>query len=305
MGLGLQSPLTSPAVLGQGSDDAVEISQSSGSSGASGSSSNEDSDTDAHTPTPTVFLIDGIPSNVSEARRELYKKEMEKRKDALEAKRKETEKEYKDKRNALKAQFADIKDAYRAQKRDADDLLSHSKEEREAFIESMKARIEQAKGERETRLETLKAKIASFKNEKKKEKVENIQGRITAFVAKRIEAMTLHITKMNDLVVLNQTQATQKGTGKDTTAFDAAALSALAAINAAKDAILTLSNKQYVVTVTSETSVKSDVQTVKNAIETDMKAANELLKKARRSVSLMIVERAKLMGETVPEEIVQ
>lgn len=275
LGLGLQSPLTPSSVLG---DDTQEVSEQTESD---------------------------IPSNVSPERRELYKKEIEKRKNALEAKRKETEAEYKEKRTALKAQFADVKDIYRAEKRNVEEFRAHSEEEREAYVESLKARIEQAKVERETRLEDFKAKVEAFKDEKKKQKVEDIQSRISAFVAKRIEIMTSHITKMNDLVVLNQAQVTQKAGDNDTAAFDAAATTALTAINTAKDSILALSSTQYVVTVTSEGTVKSDVQKVKNTIQKDLDATQLLLKNARLAVSTMIQERAKLLGEPIPEAVIK
>ncbi len=326
-GLGLNSPLDSQNILGAQtnkqlaimarddsdhsgsggghSNDSTEGSGSSGSSGATGTSS-EQAENETHmTPSATPFMIDGIPSNVSAERRDMYKKEMEKRKKELEAKRKALETQFKQKRDALKTSFTESKDAYRTQKKGLDDLRLHMEEERTAFLDSIKTSMEQSGTEREKRIQTLKDKINKFKDQVKKTKVEDIQTKITSFVTKRISIMTTNITKMTDLVGLNKTQVAERANGKDTTAFDAAAAAALTAINAAKDKLTELSSKQYVVTVTSETTVKNDVETVKKAIEEDLKVANELMKNARIAVSKMITERAKLLGEPVPDAVIK
>lgn len=280
LGLGVQSPVSSPAVLGDDEEAVLTV-------------------------TPTPYMIDGIPSNVSPERREMYKKEMERRKGELEAKRKEVEAQYKEKREALKTQFTENKDVYRTQKRNPEEFRSNVAAEKEAYLEAMKAKIEQSKADHETRLADFKEKMRTFKDQGKKRKVEDIQARISAFVAKRIETMTAHITKMNDIVGLTKIQVSEKAVGKDTSAFDTAASAALIAINTAKDKISTIATKQYVVTVSSESTIKSDVDSVRKTVEIDVKAAAELMKNARVAVSTMLTERAKLLGETIPDAVIK
>ncbi len=280
LGLGVQSPVSSPAVLGDDEEAVLTV-------------------------TPTPYMIDGIPSNVSPERREMYKKEMERRKGELEAKRKEVEAQYKEKREALKTQFTENKDVYRTQKRNPEEFRSNVAAEKEAYLEAMKAKIEQSKADHETRLADFKEKMRTFKDQGKKRKVEDIQARISAFVKKRIETMTAHITKMNDIVGLTKIQVSEKAAGKDTSAFDTAASAALIAINTAKDKISTIAAKQYVVSVSSESTIKSDVDSVRKTVETDVKAAAELMKNARVAVSTMLTERAKILGETIPDAVIK
>ena len=335
LGLGLQSPLSSQQVLGtqsnkqitllasndsgHGSDDdnndtSEDVGSSGGSSGTSGSSgssgatgvSTSTTESETHTSSTTApSMIDGIPTNISKERRDLYKKEMERRKAEIDAKRKAMEKELKQKREALKTSFSEAKDVYRAEKRGLDDLRLHMEEERNAFLDSIKTRMEQSGSEREAQMKKFKDKVTTFKDQMKKTKVEEIQAKITSFVTKRISVMTTNLAKMMDLVGLNKTQVIEKANGKDTNSFDTAAAAALTAINTAKDKVTELSSKQYVVTVNSESTVKTDVETVRKSIETDLKAANELIKNARITVSKMITERAKLLGEPVPDAVIQ
>lgn len=294
LGLGLRSPLDSQNVLGtQSNKQLAIIAQNEG---------DDDAESD---PTETPSMIDGIPSNIPAERREKYKKEMERRKAELETKRKTAEALYKEKREALKTQFLENKDVYRTQKRNHEEFKANVTAEKEAFIESIKAKIEQSKAQRETRLANFKEKMHAFKDSARKTKVENIQARITALVTKRIETFTAHITKMTDLVNLNKVQVTERATGKDTTAFDSAASSALTAINNAKDKVAELSAKQYVISITSESTAKSDVKKVHDAVAGDIKSVMEHMKNARIAISTMITERAKLLGEPVPEAVIK
>lgn len=317
LGLGLQSPMTPPVVLG----DETEQSQSNsgnGSNHSDDSDENEDEHEDESegatgtsggtTVTPTVFakVKDGMPVNLSPERKELYKKELEKRKVLLETKRKETEAQYKAKRETLKKELLERKDIYQLKKSSPPaEFRQHMEEEKEAFIASMKAKIEQTLAERETKLAELKEKMETFKNTAKKTKVEDIQSKILAYVSKRISTLTAHITKMNDMVASNTTQVTERANGKDTSAFTAAASAAQTAINTAKDALSSVSAKQYVVSITSEETAKNDVKKVHDAVAADMKSVMDLMKNARVAVSKMIIERAKVLGEPVPEAVVK
>lgn len=319
LGLGLQSPMTPPMVKG----DETEQSQSNSGSGSDHSDDSEDADesdenenesegatgtSGGNTVTPTVYtkVKDGMPVNLSPERKELYKKELEKRKELLEAKRKETEAQYKVKREILKKELLERKDIYQLKKSSPPaEFRQHMEEEREAFIASMKAKIEQTHAERETKLAELKEKMETFKNTAKKTKVEDIQSKILTYVSKRISTLTAHITKMNDMVASNTSQVTERANGKDTSAFTAAASAAQTAINTAKDALSSLSAKQYVVSIASEETAKNDVKKVHEAVSTDMKSVMDHMKNARVAVSTMIIERAKVMGEPVPDAVVR
>ena len=110
---------------------------------------------------------------------------------------------------------------------------------------------------------------------------------------------------MPDIVALNKTQVTEKASGKNSTVFDAAATDAASAIDKVKDAMSTVSTKPYVVSVSSENGVKNDVETVRKTLEADLKSINELMRSARVAVSKMITERAKLLGEQIPETVIK
>lgn len=316
LGLGLQSPMTPPMVKG----DDTEQSQSN--SGSGGSDSDDSGDTDESeiesaggtgtsggvtlTPTPLTKTKDGMPLNLPSERREIYKKELEKQKSLLEAKRKETESQYKAKREKLKDELLQRAPMLDMKKSSPDgEFRRHIEEEKAAFIANIKAKIAQADAEREDKRVAFKEKMETFKNTAKKVKVEDIQSRLLAYVSKRIETMTAQIIKMNDIVVVNKAQVLERAAGKDIAAFDASASAAIAAINSAKDMLGTLSEKQYIVTVSSESSVKSDVESVRKTVQSDMKAAQEKMKNARISVSNMIRERAKVLGEPIPDAVIK
>lgn len=310
LGLGLQTPMTPPMVKG----DETEQSHSNSGSGSNDSGDEDESETESEgatgtsgtTATSTSHTKDGMPINLSPQRHEIYKTELERRKKILEAKRKETELHYKEKRETLKKELLERKDVYHQKKSSPTaEFRVHMAEEKEAFIASMKAKIEQTHIEQEIRLSQFKEKMEAFKNSEKKSKVEDIQSRLISYVTKRIETMTAQITKMNDIVGNNTSQVSEHADGKDTTSFDAAVSAAQTAINAAKDAISALGAKQYVITIGSEATAKNDVKTVRDTVEADMKSVRERMKQARVAVSTMIIERAKLLGEPVPEAVVK
>jgi hypothetical protein len=167
-------------------------------------------------------------------------------------------------------------------------------------IEAKKLQIE---AEVKAKREQFQQKLVAFKDTKKKEIVTRINDRIGTVNKNATDEMTKALDRMTEILTKLSTRvATLKSQGKDTTAAETAITDANTAVEKAKSAVTDQAAKQYVITLTTEKSAKTDVGSTTKQFETDLKTVHQLVVDARQAVANAIKETAKLFKTEKPEE---
>lgn len=134
----------------------------------------------------------------------------------------------------------------------------------------------------------LKEKLAKFKDKKKAKTAENINQRLSKINDKQTSSMLKHLTKMEDIL---QKLEARVGQNPSPTAT-AAIADAKTAIKTAKDAVEAQSQKDYILEITSESSVKEDAKTKRDALHADLKSTRKLVIDAKQAVAKAIMTAA-------------
>lgn len=161
--------------------------------------------------------------------------------------------------------------------------------ERLAFQEEIEIKREEMREEFAAKREAFDERLATIRDEKKKDLVENIQERMTKLNTTRTDAQTRHLTKMSEIIerVTEKTEE-QKVGGKDVTSVLTAITAAESAIATAQEAVTTQAGQVYVVTISTESNLKSDVQTVSQTLAADLKAVQDAVGAARKAIRTAI-----------------
>lgn len=163
------------------------------------------------------------------------------------------------------------------------------KEKVEARIEAVKEKVETRKEKVAERIETLKekmasreavlkAKIAKFKDKKKGEAVERINTNLNQINQKQTEDMMKHLDKMSQLLSKLESRAKTNSSIED----------AKTAISSASAAVKAQSEKDYSVTITSESTAKTDASKVRQQLHTDLLAIRKQVVAAKQAVATAI-----------------
>lgn len=199
-------------------------------------------------------------------------------------------------REALKAtERSDIDSLKNTRLQLRSDTRASGEAERKEFEEKKK----EIEAEIKVKRDDFKLKLATLKDEKKKEIVTRVDSQMKKVNAKRVEQMTKHLAKMTEVLgKVSERQAKAKANGKDVSSVDAAIASAQLAIDTAQKAVNDQGLKEYVATITTESTLKNDVGAAMKALETDLKAVQALVMSARKSVTDAITTLGTLVGET-------
>jgi phosphatidate phosphatase PAH1 len=119
---------------------------------------------------------------------------------------------------------------------------------------------------------TFKENLKKIKDEKKRVIVEKLDTRFNEVNAKRTSEMGRHLDKLTEILA--------KVSG------DVAGASS--AIQTARDANTLQAARTYTITITSEANLKTNVGKVRNQLEFDLKAVNELVILARKAVQSLL-----------------
>lgn len=143
----------------------------------------------------------------------------------------------------------------------------------------------------------LKAKLQVFQDKKKAEATQRIDTNLNKVNQKRTANAMQQLDKMSDILNrLDSTVSKASADGKDTTQALAAITSAKSAIDSAKKAVYNQSQKQYNLTVTSESKIKADAQTARDGLKTDLKSIHSLVVAARQVVANAISTTKSTLG---------
>jgi len=147
----------------------------------------------------------------------------------------------------------------------------------------------------------FKKRLSEIKDEKKQTIITNIDSKINTINKKRTDEMYRRVNRLSLILVKISTKESElKAQGKITTALVSDIAAAQIAIDAAKQAVVDQAAKDYVVSITSETTLKSDVSTAFKQFLADIKSVYVKVVAAQTAVLKAHIDVAKLMGVTPP-----
>lgn len=194
----------------------------------------------------------------------------------------------------------------RMEKRQAlENLRSEQKEKIQNLQEEMRAKREEAMERYKAQRALFEQKIQTIKDERRKEIVERVDSRILERNTKYTNRMSEILEKLKAILKrVSEKGAVLKSEGKDTSALDRAIASANTAISDAEAAVVAQAGKEYVITIGTETTLKTTVGSVVSTFRSDISAVHKTVIAAKQAVMKAAMELAKLRGEKVEEPTV-
>lgn len=171
------------------------------------------------------------------------------------------------------------------------------KEERELFrqqIETQKATLQQTI---ELRREALTKKLLTIRDERKRVLTETIYENVQKFNENRVEHYTAALEKIQTILgrIISRMEKARTF-GLDISAVEGKVTEANKAIGDARAAVEVQAKKVYTITITSEATLKADVQKTREAIHADTVAVRETVRQALEAVQSVARALAGIRG---------
>ena len=164
--------------------------------------------------------------------------------------------------------------------------LDAAKEKLEEKRETAVARVDTMLEKVSTRSAELKAKLARFRDKTKATKVENINTNLNSVNLKHTTQMAGSLNRISNVLAKLKTWVAQQETaGKDVADLKSAITETETAWTLADGAIKIQAEKDYTIVVNTESTVKADAQTARNALHTDLKATHDKLVDVKQTLS--------------------
>ena len=193
------------------------------------------------------------------------------------------------------------KDEIRAEKKAQIKAL---KVEREQKREEMKDKREEVRESAKTSREEFRERLAEIKDERKQKVVERIVGKLDTMGDRWTERWTKALDRMEELLVKIESRADKASeAGHDASGVTAAIIIANAKIATARAAIETQAGNEYVITITDESSLGSDISSVVQQLRSDLSAVRDTVKEARDAVKDALKSLKAIRGADTVEEI--
>ena len=204
--------------------------------------------------------------------------------------------ENKNLRDDIKTKRDELKNTIKQDKEDFKAIKEEKKTELESLIGDIKTKREEFKKQMESDKETLKTKIeaikaefktnlAKIKDEKKKAIVDNVTTTLNDLNTKLTGQLADKVDQIETVLVSIQSRIDKAETkGLYVSAVKTQVTKAENAIKDARSAITTQSTKDYTPTLSDETKLKAEMQTLRDTFKTDIKAVFEKVKLAHQAV---------------------
>lgn len=145
----------------------------------------------------------------------------------------------------------------------------------------------------------FKAQLATIKDATKKELVTKIDAKFSTVNTEKTTKMSEALQKLSSaLSKISDKATTLKTAGKDTTTLDAAITTANSSLEAAESAVTIQAGKEYVATIGTESTLKTNVGTTMKQLQLDLQTTNKTVITAKQAVMTALMELKKLNGET-------
>lgn len=137
-----------------------------------------------------------------------------------------------------------------------------------------------------TKEAALKARLEAFKDRKKAEVVDRLNKNLNNINKKMTEQMLKYLDRITAILTKLETRVNSaKPDVKDVTAAKEAIADAKAAIDSATEAVKIQAEKDYTITISSESKARTDVQKVREQLHTDLKAVRQAVVDAKQAVA--------------------
>lgn len=137
-----------------------------------------------------------------------------------------------------------------------------------------------------TKEAALKARLGAFKDKKKAEVVDRLNKNLNNINKKMTEQMLKHLDRITAILTKLESRVNSaKPDVKDVTAAKEAIADAKSVIDSATEAVKVQAEKDYTITVSSETKAKGDVQKVREQLHADLKAVRQMVVDAKQAVA--------------------
>jgi len=148
----------------------------------------------------------------------------------------------------------------------------------------------------------FKAKLEEISDSNKQTIVEKIDTQITSLNTSQTASWMQALTKMESVLSRISAQAaTLKAQGQNTAALETSIANAQTAITTAKAAVNTQASKEYIITITSESALRTNVGSTVSQFKTDSKTTKQTVIAARIAVVKAFAELVKLTGASIEE----
>ena len=149
----------------------------------------------------------------------------------------------------------------------------------------------------------FKEKLQAIKDTKKQAVVDKIDVKISTVNSSQTKKWEEVLTKLEGILGRISSQgATLKSEGLNTTMLDASITSAQRAIQTANTSVTTQSQKDYVITITSESALRNTVGSTVSLFRTDLKNTQQTVNAARLAVVKAAEELNELKTATIKNE---
>lgn len=133
--------------------------------------------------------------------------------------------------------------------------------------------------------EEFLTQLATIKDSNKQEIAEKISDNLTMANSKATDRMFAVLDKLDAVLTKVENKiAEAQADGTDTSAQELEITNAKTALEAAKDAVTTQAAKDYIITVGTDTTLRSDISTVVNQQKQDLRTTYETVRSARQAV---------------------
>lgn len=137
-----------------------------------------------------------------------------------------------------------------------------------------------------TKEAALKVRLETFKDRKKAEATDRLNQNLTSLNKKVTEQMLKYLDRMRAILTKLEARVNSaKPDVKDVSTAKEAIADAGAVINSATAAVSSQAEKDYTITVSSETKVKGDIQKVRVELHTDLKTIRQMVVDAKQALA--------------------
>lgn len=174
---------------------------------------------------------------------------------------------------------------------------------REEFKAMMDEQREKTKQRIEEKRESLQERLQAIKEENKRRIVAVIDARIDALNEQKTTQYANALDQMEAVLVRIEERINRaEAQGKDGVAARSAVVAAKNGIAAARSAVVVQAGKTYAISITTDTKLKSDVTSARDALKTDLTTIFSSVKDARDLVHDAAVAFARMAQEGSDDE---
>lgn len=171
------------------------------------------------------------------------------------------------------------------------ELKNKALEKREELREKKDEKIASLKDKMASRSAALKAKLAKFKDKAKAKRVENINNNLNTINKRRTETMAMSLEKMSQILKKLKTRIEAgSAAGEDVSVLNNASVIAEFEVkwSEADAALKAQMEKEYLIDVNKESTVKEDSTNARNSLRADLKSIHAKIVEAKQALSNVI-----------------